>query len=237
MSALPEPRKRRALHDGVAARLRDMIVEGELPPGARITERVLCERLAVSRTPLREAIKILANEGLLTLLPNRGARVTAISLAEADDTMYLLSVLEGTAGELACARITAPEIAAIEALHGRMVAHYRRGERMEYFKVNQSIHAALIAASGNQALVWAHGRLGARMRRMRYVGNLRSSRWDDAVREHEHIVEALARRDGPLLGQVLRSHLLGGWRVVRELLRAELEGAPGAERRPLPRAV
>lgn len=236
MSAQADPRVRPALHDGVAVRLRDMITEGELAAGTRVTERILCERLGVSRTPLREAFKVLANEGLLTLLPNRGAQVTALSLDEADDTMHLISVLEGTAGELACARIAPGEVAAIEALHARMVAHYRRGERMEYFKVNQAIHAALIAASGNRALVWAHSRLTARMRRMRYVGNLRSSRWDDAVREHEHILEALARRDGALLGQVLRSHLLGGWRVVRELLHDELEGAAGTRSPRGPRA-
>lgn len=230
MSPQRAPRRRLALHDGVAVRLRDMIVEGELPPGGRITERVLCERLAVSRTPLREAFKVLANEGLLTLLPNRGAQVTALTLAEADDTMYLISVLEGIAGELACARIGDPQIAAIETLHARMVTHYRRGERMEYFKANQEIHSTLIAASGNQALVWTHGRLTARMRRMRYVGNQRGSRWDEAVREHEHILEALRRRDGPLLGQVLRSHLLGGWRVVRELLREEFEAAAARRR-------
>jgi len=225
----PTPRGSHALHDGVAVRLRDMIVEGELLPGKRITERVLCEQLAVSRTPLREAFKVLANEGLLTLLPNRGAKVTALSLAEADDTMYLISVLEGTAGELACARIDDARIATIGALHERMVAHYRSGERMEYFKVNQEIHASIIAASANQALIWAHGQLTARMRRMRYVGNQRGSRWDDAVREHEHMLDALRRRDGPLLGQAMRSHLLGGWRVVRELLHEEFARAARGE--------
>jgi DNA-binding GntR family transcriptional regulator len=227
---VPLARKRRALHDEVATRLRDMIVEGELAPGAKITERVLCERLAVSRTPLREAFKILANEGLLTLLPNRGAQVTVLTLAEADDTMDLISVLEARAGELACGRITDAELAAIEALHARMLERYRRGERMEYFKANQAIHAAIIAASGNGALVRAHGQLTARMRRMRYVGNLRSRRWDDAVREHSHILEALRARDGRLVAEVMRAHLLGGWRVVRELLHDELAQGPAGAR-------
>src|SRR5438128_1548234 len=106
---------RLALHDQVAARLRTLLVEGQIPPGAELNERELCAQLRVSRTPLREAIKLLAAEGLVDLLPNRGA--VAVKLTEADvlNTFELLAMLEGMSGELAARRITDEELAELRA--------------------------------------------------------------------------------------------------------------------------
>ena len=106
---------RRYIHDDVADRLRGLILSGDLPPRSRVNELELAERFGISRTPLREAIKILATEGLLELLPNRGARVAVLSSEEIDDMMVVIGGLEGLAAELACARITDGEIAAIAA--------------------------------------------------------------------------------------------------------------------------
>src|SRR5215467_6351832 len=108
---------RLALHDQVAARLRTMLIEGHIPPGAKLNERELCEQLRVSRTPLREAIKLLAGEGLVDLVPNRGA--VAVTLTEADvlHTFEVLASLEGLSGELAAQRVTEQELAEVRALH------------------------------------------------------------------------------------------------------------------------
>src|SRR5918995_1192704 len=117
--------KRRYLHDEAAERLRELIRDGVLEPRARVNELELSERFGISRTPLREAIKILATEGLLDLLPNRGARVASISEEEADEVIEVVAGLEATAGELACRSITDDEVLAIEAKHGAMLEAMR----------------------------------------------------------------------------------------------------------------
>src|SRR5258706_13851988 len=108
--------ERRPLHEEVIDQLRDRIVQGELAPGARLNERVLCEQLGISRTPLREAIKMLAAEGLVDLLPNRGAIVSRIDAARLAETLHVMGALEGLAGELACRHASADGIARIRAL-------------------------------------------------------------------------------------------------------------------------
>jgi DNA-binding GntR family transcriptional regulator len=208
------------------AQLRDLIAQGELKPGERLPERLLRERLGLSRTPLREAIKILSAEGLLTLVPNRGAVVTSLSLTEVDDILQVLVGLEALAAPLACGRITAEELTTIERMHVRMVEHYLRGELLEYFHVNQGIHQAIIDAAGNHALSRLYLTESRRIGRYRYAGNLQHERWEQAVREHELIFATLRARDGALLRELLRVHLEGGWHIVKETLAAELSREP-----------
>src|SRR5215212_6767162 len=138
--------ERRPLHEEVIDQLRDRIVQGELAPGARLNERVLCAQLGISRTPLREAIKMLATEGLVELVPNRGAIVTPLKAATIADTLTVMGSLESLAGELACRNAGASEIAEIRALHFEMLAHHARGELAGYFKYNQLIHLKIIEA-------------------------------------------------------------------------------------------
>lgn len=200
----------------VADRLRDLIVQDQLKPGERIRERDLAERLAVSRTPLREALKVLATEGMVTLAQNRGAVVADLRPDEAHDLLQVLAVLEGLAGELACDRATEAGIDEIRALHYEMMAAYARKDRLEYFKVNQRIHLAIVAASGNAGLAETHGRINARLYRIRYRSNLRNRKWHTAIEEHQAILDALVLRDGARLGALLRSHLGSTWAKVSE---------------------
>src|ERR1039457_6401638 len=122
----------RLLAAEVVERLRDMIIQGELAPGVKLNERVLCERLRTSRTPVREAIKYLASEGLVELLPNRGAIVTRITVTTVREMFVLLGALEPLAGELACVNASDADIAEIRALHYQMLVHHARGELAEY---------------------------------------------------------------------------------------------------------
>ena len=209
----------------VAGRLRDLIVQDQLKPGERIRERDLADRLAVSRTPLREALKILATEGMVTLAPNRGAVVASLTPDEAFDLLQVLGVLEALAGELACTRATDAEIDEIRALHYEMMAAYARKDRLEYFKVNQRIHLSIVAASRNAGLAETHDRINARLYRIRYRSNLRNRKWHTAIEEHQAILEALDRRDGALLSTVLRDHLGSTWAKVSETFGAG-EGQP-----------
>ncbi len=202
-----QPRQRRPLHEEAADRLRDMIVEGELAPGERIREQAVCDRLGLSRTPLREAMKVLAAEGLVTLQPNRGATVSDPSPADVADTFKVIGALEALAGELACERVKENDIAEIRVLHYQMALHQTRGELREYFRLNQRIHERLVELSGNRVLIEAHRQLGGRIRRQRFVANRSGARWEQAMREHEQMLEALAARDGRRLAEVLRLHL------------------------------
>ena len=204
------------LTKSVANRLRDMIAQDALPAGQRVRERALAEQLQVSRTPLREALKVLATEGLVALYPNRGAVVADPDPGEVRDLLQLLGVLEALGGELACARASERELGEIAALHYEMLAAYARKDRLTYFKVNQKIHKAIVAASGNDSLIETHQRINARLYRVRYRSNSRNTKWNIAIEEHENILAALQARDGAALSNILRDHLGSTWANVSE---------------------
>ncbi|MFQ3789165.1 GntR family transcriptional regulator [Halomonas sp. A29] len=197
----------RTLYREVADRTRDLIELGELAPGERISEKQLCESFGVSRTPLREALKVLASEGLVELLPNRGARVKQLTMKQVKDTYDLMSALEGLSGELACQHISDEGIEAICVLHERMLEHYRNRELAEYFRVNQAIHESILAASNNDVLLEMYNNLSQRVKRVRYSKKMTETFWQQAVQDHEEMIAALKKRDGKRLGHVLREHL------------------------------
>jgi DNA-binding GntR family transcriptional regulator len=203
-----------SLHLKVAEILRDKITYGELKPGARLTERVLCEELNVSRTPLREALKILASEGLVQLLQNRGAIVTPMTLAETAQAFEVLCVLEGLAGELACDRADERSIAELREVHERMRICHKLGDREGYFELNQAIHSSLFSLSGNPVLTATNDKLNLRLRRARYFANVSQPRWDRAMEEHDQIIEALEARNGTRLRAVMEDHIRGKCDVV-----------------------
>jgi DNA-binding GntR family transcriptional regulator len=215
-----QPITRASLHGQVVARLRDLIIEGELRPGERIPERILCERFGISRTPLREALKVLASEGLIELLPNRGARVARLEVKDVEDMFQVMGALEALSGSLACARITDEELAEIRALHYEMLAHYERRRLPEYFRLNQAIHEAILDAARNPILKATYLGLAGRVRHARYMANMSEARWAAAVKEHEAILAALAARDGERLARLLAEHLENKLAVVHDSLTA-----------------
>ena len=198
-----------SLHGELLARLRDYIVEGNIADGARVTERELCDRFGVSRTPLREALKVLASEGLLDLLPNRGARVRALSAQDLVELFDFMGGIEALAGRLACETISDEEIADIERLHHEMYGFYLRREMPSYFRCNQLIHQSIVAAARNATLSSTYAVIAGRIRRIRYSANLarERDRWGEAMREHEAILDALRRRAGAELSDILFRHL------------------------------
>jgi DNA-binding GntR family transcriptional regulator len=205
-----QPIARPSLHGEVTARLRDMIVEARIKPGEHIPELELARTLGVSRTPLREALKVLASEGLVELLPLRGAVVKVFSAKDTQDMLAIIGLLEEHAGRLACAASGA-EIAAIVSLHERMRQHYERGERYEYFNLNQNIHDAIVAAAHNSTLDMLHSILSVRMRRIRYLGNHGPENWSGAMSEHEAMIVALTARDADALALAMRRHIENSW--------------------------
>jgi DNA-binding GntR family transcriptional regulator len=218
--ALTEPRAipRRSLHNEILERLRDLIVEGDLKPGAKIPEAELCVRFGVSRTPLREALKALAVEGLVTLQPNRGAIVAKATIEEIDALFPIMGALEALAGELACTRITDAEIAALHRDHAEMVKQFERGDWIQYSRLNRAIHEAIFAAAGNGALSALYQQLLVRTHSVRFVAKKSMHRWRQAVLEHEKMMAAIDKRDGRALARVLTLHLKHKAESVREAM-------------------
>jgi len=197
----------RVLHEHAADRLRQMIVEGLIAPGAKLNERELAAALDVSRTPLREAIRRLAAEGLVELHPHRGAVAVQLAPQDIADTFELIAGLEGQAGELAAARITAAELAEIRALHQAMARAHARRDLPVYYRHNAEIHERINLAAHNPVLARTWRTVNARVQVLRFRSNFDGSKWERAMQEHERMVELLAARDGPRLRRLLIAHL------------------------------
>ncbi len=224
-----------SLHIELLDALRELVNRGDLTPGSRVPERVLCQRFAVSRTPLREALKVLASEGLVRLLPNRGARVAALEESDLRDLFEVIGMLEAEAGRLACGRMSDAAIADVQSLHFRMYAHFLREELPEYFRFNQAVHQAILNGAANPVLINTHGTLAGRIVRARYMANrLPRHRWKAAMEEHGRIIDALVRRDGQDLAAILTAHLANTRDTIIEYLRGfvqEQANKPSTRRR------
>jgi DNA-binding GntR family transcriptional regulator len=210
---------RRALHDQVMARLREMLIEGRIEPGAKLNERELALRLQVSRTPLREAIKLLGAEGLVDLIPNRGA--VAVKLTETDvlQAFEMLAGLEAMSGELAAQRISAAQLAELKALHYEMLACFERGDLSGYYRLNARIHIAINDAAGNPLLTKTYREINSRVQALRFRTNQNRTKWRQAVMEHEDMLQALETHDAAAMRRILTEHLLHKRDTVVELLR------------------
>jgi DNA-binding GntR family transcriptional regulator len=156
----------------------------------------------------------LATEGLLELLPNRGARVASISQSEIEEMMEVIAGLEATAADLACRTITDADIDVIAAEHERMVAAWQEADEAEYFRLNRAIHEAIMAASRNTTLAGIYTSLSGRIQRSRYRAHQTAEQWARAVAEHEEMVALLRARDGSGLGLLMREHIRGKKQVI-----------------------
>ena len=212
---------RSTLPEAAAERLRTLIIEGELAPGTKLNERELSERLGVSRTPLREAFRMLAADGLLVQLPNRGAQVVAMSPADVRDAFEVMAALEGLAGELAAARITDDEVDGLRALQAEMDAAHAAQDLPAYYRVNREIHDRLNAIAANPVLANAYRALNARLHSLRFRSNLNQAKWDRAVAEHRSMIAALAARDGAALRDLLIRHVRAKQQAVLASMKNE----------------
>jgi DNA-binding GntR family transcriptional regulator len=212
---------RRSLHDELTERLRTLITRGDLAPGEKVPEKDLCKQFGVSRTPLREALKVLASEGIVTLRPNRGAMVTALTAEELEEVFPVMGALEALSGEIACKRITDREVQTIRKLHEAMVQHWKNGELQPYFRLNQRIHEAILEATRNETLKSIYRGLSGRILSARYIANMSPARWAKAVEEHDAILKALDARDSARLSKILKAHLANKLATVKDWLMAQ----------------
>jgi DNA-binding GntR family transcriptional regulator len=212
---------RRSLQSEVVSRLREEIVEGIWEPGARLQERVLCERYGVSRSPLREACRVIASEGLLELQPNRGAVVTRPTLTDAIEYMEIVVALQTTAIRRACEQASAEQLARIEKLHRQMREASERREIETFFELNNEIHEAIVSASGNSALVSMHEHADRHITRLQNLSRAKEADPNLSMEEHEAFIAALLKRDAETAASELARHL----QTVTEEIRKRIAGS------------
>ena len=181
-------------HKDAVTLLREMILSGELAPGERLREVAISERLGMSRTPVREAFRTLAAEGLVELLPNRSVVVAELNESESIDVFAVLGTLEALAGQLACQRMTPEQMDALEKLQRELEEHFQNLDRPGYIRANRAIHELMVEASNNSSLILAWRLILPRAERARSVNTLDRNRWATAVAEHRKIFSALAAR-------------------------------------------
>ncbi|UFN50561.1 GntR family transcriptional regulator [Roseomonas sp. OT10] len=219
------PIPRHSLHDMLVGGIREMIVSGELRPGGKVPEAQLCERFDVSRTPLREALKVLAAEGMIQLLPRRGAVVAQVTPEEIEELFPIMAVLEGLAGEMLCRHADAARIAALRAVHDRMMGEYARGDEPAYLRSNREFHDLLFVAAGNATLHAFYQQILTRIRAFRFIARKSPDNWRQAAEEHERIMEAIEARDGAKLSRLLRRHVNGVTvKIAQDALRQAVDG-------------
>ncbi|MEO0383836.1 MAG: GntR family transcriptional regulator [Pseudomonadota bacterium] len=212
------PIEKQTLHDQVASQLRDLIIEGVLEPGSRIDETALVDRLGVSRTPFREALRTLAAEGLVMIRPSKGTVVRRLQREEVYSMLEVLAEIERLGGRLACERAKPAEISELLNIHDRMIALYEARDRLPYYKLNQLFHSRVAEVSRNATLIEVQANIQSRLKRIRFVGNHKPKDWADAVADHEEMAKALRAGDGPRLGDVMAKHLMRTWDRVEDSL-------------------
>jgi DNA-binding GntR family transcriptional regulator len=208
------------LHSNAVSVLRNMIITGALAPGERLNERELCEQLGVSRTPVREAIRTLTQEGLLHAQPNRSPVVAPLDAAETSALVEVVAAIEGLAGELAARRISDSEVAELGILHYTMLRHHARDELPGYFQANKAFHRRIVECADNPVLLWVWDLLALRVDRARYSSNLWPARWQAAIGEHAGILDKLTARDAPGAGASMQRHVVNGLTLVASSLQS-----------------
>lgn len=215
----------KAVVERVAHILRDRIVKGDLASGERLVERQLSAELSVSRTPIREALKLLQADGLIEISLHRGAQVAPYRATDALDLFEVISVLEGRAARRLAETILPETLERLADMHARMLDHHARGQARQYFDTNTVIHDFIVQACANSVLAETHQRLIARARRGRFLAIMKPERLEQAVGEHEAVMQAFRARDGAAAEKVWEQHLRHtGETVVGVLCRQEGEG-------------
>jgi DNA-binding GntR family transcriptional regulator len=214
----------RALHQDVAGKIREMIRNGALVRGQRIIEAELCERMGVSRTPLREALRVLESEGLMELIPHKGVHIRQPSMNEIQEMFEVMGVLEGTCARLAAQKMTAGAWRKIERLHQKLEAHYKKGDREKYIAVNNIFHALIQELAGNRVLDDIVRRLREKVALYRHQQIYEPRRFDQSIREHREILDALRRRDLDAVETRMKHHLDRQCQALIHLFEKRKEG-------------
>jgi len=213
----PAPIAPAALYQEVAKRLRERIFAHEFPPGAWIDEQALAAEYGISRTPLREALKVLAAEGVVTLKPRRGAYVTEVSDRDLDDIFPVLALLEGRVAQEATERARPEDLKRLDALHEALERHATAENLDRFFEANQDFHRALLDLADNRWLSQVIQDLRRVLRLTRHHSLLARGRVRESLNEHRAILAAIRSRDAARAGELMRAHLAQGRSAIAKV--------------------
>ena len=208
----------KTLHQEVAQRINEMIRSGELRRGQKINELHLCELVGVSRTPIREALRILNTQGLIDLVPHKGAFVSQFSTQEIHDMFQVMSVLEGMCAELATGKMTDADFRKVEKLHLKLEQHYNSRNHKAYLDTNQVLHTLVQDLAGNAALNEVIKGLRQKILLYRHKQLYEPKRFSESIQEHRDLLEAFRRRDAQIAKDVMKGHLLAQARALVNLI-------------------
>jgi len=220
MAVIEQPNSQN-LHEAIFQKLRLLLVEGKIAPGSKLNERELAESLNVSRTPIREAIRRLAADGLVELIANRGAIAVQLSITDVIHTFNVIADLEGFSGELAANNISDTALSELEALQYEMMASYARRDLYSYYKLNLRIHHLINQAANNPVLAKLFSQVNAQIEALRFRSNQDGVKWEKAVEEHQEMLDALKARDSGRMRKIMIQHVQNKRDVVVQLLKAE----------------
>jgi DNA-binding GntR family transcriptional regulator len=220
--------KHQTLREKILETIRESILRGTLKPGEKVAEPELAERFGISRTPIREAFRQLESEGYLTVIPRKGAVVTALSEQDVQEFYAIKSILEGYAAELAAAKLSAKDIEKLQTINEKLKSLATGGDVKAFFRVHNEFHDLFIRAAGNQKLAELITQLGMKFTRLRMASLSVKGRMDISVTEHERLIEAFKDQDGAQAENLVKKTAAIGGQVLLEGM-TQAEGGHGRE--------
>jgi DNA-binding GntR family transcriptional regulator len=211
--------KKSTLHTQIVDALREMIMIGELKHGEKINENDLCASMEISKTPLREALRVLSAENLISLVPNRGAFVTKPSTGEIKEMFAVMSVLEGVCAHAAAEKMTPADFSQLEGLHGKLEEQFKLRNQKEYIRVNNRYHSYLQELAGNRTLNQIVKGLRKKILLYRFQSLNLPGRFEDSIKEHRELLTAFRDRDAPKAEKIMKNHLRKQSQAIEALAR------------------
>ena len=199
--------EKKTLHEEIANNLRELIMSGELQEGDKIKEDELCRSMGISKTPLREALRVLSVEGLIKLVPNRGCFVSTPTFEEIREMFDVMSVLEGICARAAAKKMSAKDLATLEKLHNKLEKNFKRRAQREYIRINNQFHSFVQELAGNRTLNQIVNGLRQKILLYRYQSLNLPERFEQSIQEHRDLIEAFRKKDSKKAETLMRRHL------------------------------
>ncbi|EAT15596.1 GntR family transcriptional regulator [Desulfuromonas acetoxidans] len=206
--------RHQTLREKILENIRDAILKGSLKAGERVSEPDLAERYGISRTPIREAFRQLESEGYLTVVPRKGAVVTALTERDVEEFYSIKSILEGYAARLAAEKLTDKDIDRLKTINTRLAKLASAGDVKTFFRVHNEFHEQFIRASGNEKLLELIQQLLKKFDRLRIASLSLPGRMEISVQEHEKIIDAFESHDGDTADRLVRKNAAYGGQVL-----------------------
>ena len=199
--------QKKTLHEEIANNLREMIMSGELREGDKIKENELCDMMGISKTPLREALRVLSAEGLIRLIPNRGSYVTTPTFEEIKEMFDVMVALEGLCARTAAEKMSDRDFKELEGLHQELEKNYKRKDQKEYIRQNNLYHSYVQKLAGNKTLNQIVNGLRQKILLYRFQSLNLQGRFEQSIEEHRSLLEAFRKRDPKKAESLMKSHL------------------------------